>query len=340
MSTTLRCFAFALFLTSAVAAPRSIQQYSAIGDLPLENGDTLRECVVGFRTFGSLNADRSNAILYCTWYMGKSADLEGSIGPDNDADSTRFFIIAVDALGDGVSSSPSNSHRQPGDAFPSITIGDMVESQYRMVTKQFGITRLYGVLGGSMGGMQVFEWAVAHPAFIRKAVATVGTPRTGSYGRLTFSVLSSLIDDARTYNIPNEELSRLYNMAFAMVLRTPERISREHPAEKGNDYLQSFRTNSIAPERFLDLRRQLDAIMRHDVYRHHGGSITETVKHLPAMFLIVGERDLTVPPHDAQEFAAAAGCPILVLTNDCGHLAPGCEQARTTAAIRAFFSGP
>lgn len=336
----LRTFLFLLLVSCSAAAPQSVQRYSRIGDLPLENNDTLYDCIVGYRTFGTLNADRSNAVLMCTWYMGTSADLAANIGPDKDIDSAHFFIIAVDALGDGVSSSPSNSSRQPGDRFPAITIGDMVESQYRMVRKEFGITQLYGVIGGSMGGMQVFEWAVAHPSFIRKAAATVATPRTGSYGRLTFSVLSSLIDDARTYNIPNAEVSRLYNMAFAIVLRTPGMIAREHPAEKGEEYLNSFRRNTITPERFLDLRRQLDAIMRHDVYRHHGGSVAETVKKLPAMFLIVGEKDLTIPPEEAIIFAEAAQCPILILSNDCGHLSPGCEHARSSAALRDFFARP
>ncbi|MFZ4620159.1 MAG: alpha/beta fold hydrolase [Bacteroidota bacterium] len=328
-----------ILVISVHASSRSVQRFSSIGDLALESGDTLYDCSVGYRTFGILNADRSNAILYCTWYMGKSADLEGSLGPGGYPDTTKYFVIAVDALCDGVSSSPSNSRRQPGEMFPGITIHDMVESQYRMVKKEFGIIQLYGIVGGSMGGMQVFEWLVSYPTFMKKAAATVGTPQLTVYNKQGLTILRTIIEYGRKYSISELDQSALYSMSFAMLLRTPEFINKNNSQEKLDSYLNSFRKDSIRSERFLDLRYQLDAMLKHNIYRNENNDIAATVKKIKAkILLIVATKDLTVNSDPAVQFANAAKASIIELTNDCGHLAPGCEQKRTSEAMLSFFN--
>src|SRR6185312_10432895 len=99
------------------------------------------------------------------------------IGPGRLVDSSTYFVVLVDAFGNGVSSSPSNSAQQPGDAFPEFTIADIVRSQYRLATETLGLTHLHAVVGISMGGMQVFQWLVAYPGFIDRAVSIVGSPQ-------------------------------------------------------------------------------------------------------------------------------------------------------------------
>lgn len=342
MMTQIMKLIFALsmvMMTSAVSASsRSIQQYSSIGDLPLESGAVLYDCKVGFRTFGVLNSDRSNAILYCTWFMGKSEDLERGLGEGGYPDTTKYFVIAADALCDGISSSPSNSLRQPGDSFPVITIRDMVESQYRMVRKEFGITQLHGVIGGSMGGMQMFEWIVAYPEFMRKGIATVGSPRLTVYNRQMLTVLKTIIEHGRKYSISELDQSKLYSMCFALMLRTPEYINAKVPSEEFEQYLKTFTKDSIRNERFLDLRYQLDAMLAHNIYRNDRNDPTVTVRKTKAkILLIVATNDLTVHPDPAIQFARAANASIIQLTNNCGHLAPGCEQQRTKEAILSFI---
>jgi homoserine O-acetyltransferase len=76
-----------------------------------------------------------------------------------------YFIVIVDALANGVSSSPSNSISQGNDRFPQITIADMVQSQHRLLSEVFVIDSVHAVVGLSMGGMQALEWAVAFPSF-------------------------------------------------------------------------------------------------------------------------------------------------------------------------------
>ncbi len=165
------------------AAGQAPLQFAALGTCELESGEVIRDCRVGYRIFGRLNADRSNAVLFPTALWGTSEELGQFFGPQGLLDTTRWFVIAVDAFGNGISSSPSNSPGQPGTSFPRFTIRDMVNSQYRLVTETLGLERLYAVAGASMGGHQTFEWMVAYPAMLRKAVPMVGTPRPSAYDR-------------------------------------------------------------------------------------------------------------------------------------------------------------
>ncbi|MEK7753536.1 MAG: alpha/beta fold hydrolase, partial [Acidobacteriota bacterium] len=140
------------------------QKFFAIGEFQLESGAAIRECRIGYRTYGALNADKSNAVLFPAWFTGTSKVPEQyfGTGPAKMIDTSKYFVVAVDALANGVSSSPSNSASQPRLAFPKITIRDMVNSQRRLITEVFGIKQLHAVVGISMGGMQAFQWAVSY----------------------------------------------------------------------------------------------------------------------------------------------------------------------------------
>src|SRR5512136_2305187 len=133
-----------------------------LGDFRLENGQVIKDCRLGYRTFGTLNKSRSNAILFPTWLAGTSEDLVtlGFIGPSKIADTSRYFVIAVDAFGNGVSSSPSTSSKQPGRSFPEFSMRDMVKAQHLLLTKHLHLKQLYAVIGISMGGMQAFQWVI------------------------------------------------------------------------------------------------------------------------------------------------------------------------------------
>lgn len=139
-----------LVLLAALPTPAQEQQFADLSTCALESGEELRDCRIGFRTIGELNPARDNAILIPSWYGGGSGawvQLQAELlGEDHD-----YFVIAVDALGNGVSVSPSNSAAQPGEAFPEITTRDMVHSQYRLATEILGLDGLHAVMGVSMG---------------------------------------------------------------------------------------------------------------------------------------------------------------------------------------------
>ena len=82
------------------------QQFAKIGNLKLENGEVIRDCVVGYRIFGMMNPQKSNVVVFPTYLGGRSADLAGRIGAGKMVDSSKYYVIALDSLADGVSSSP------------------------------------------------------------------------------------------------------------------------------------------------------------------------------------------------------------------------------------------
>ncbi len=138
-------------------------QMARLGDFKLESGEVIRDCVMGYRTFGQMNADKANVVLFPTAFGWRSSGLAGRIGAGKMIDSTKYFVIAVDSLGDGVSSSPSNSKLQPRLKFPRFSIRDIVNAEHKMLMESLHITHLHAVVGFSMGGMQAFQWIASYP---------------------------------------------------------------------------------------------------------------------------------------------------------------------------------
>jgi homoserine O-acetyltransferase len=157
---------------------------ASMGDLKLESGNVIRDCVIGYRTFGSLNSDRSNAVLFPTAFGWRSAGLAGLIGPGKLIDNAKYFVIVVDSLGDGISSSPSNSKSQPRLDFPEFSIRDIVNAEHKLLGGTLQLPHLRAVIGFSMGGMQAFQWAVSYPGDVDKIVSIVGSPQLTAYDLL------------------------------------------------------------------------------------------------------------------------------------------------------------
>jgi len=160
----------------------------------LESGAALRPVTLAYETYGRLNADRSNAILIChalsggahaAGYLAPDDAQPGwwddCIGPGKAFDTDRFFVICSNTLGSCYGSSgPSSVEPATGEPyglrFPVVTIGDMVRAQVKLLD-HLGIDRLLAVAGGSMGGMQVLEWAAHHPQRVRAAIPIATTAR-------------------------------------------------------------------------------------------------------------------------------------------------------------------
>src|SRR5215217_4274413 len=124
-----------VLLLFALSAHAQEQQFANIGDFKLRSGGVIRNCRVGYRTFGTLNRDKSNVVVFPTWAGGTTEQLKSSIGPGKLIDSTWHFVVAIDALSNGVSSSPSNSRLQSRMRFPIFSLRDTVESQHELLTK-------------------------------------------------------------------------------------------------------------------------------------------------------------------------------------------------------------
>ena len=165
--------------TTAPASEPGLETYR-IGDLPLESGEVLRDFGIAYMTAGTLNAAKSNAVLMVTAIGGNHHRIDYLIGPGKGIDTDRLFVIRTNAIGNGLTTSPSNSPSQHGTAFPHFTIRDMVESQNRLL-QHLGITHLVAVAGASMGGMQVLQWGVSHPGMMDGLIALTPMARTSAW---------------------------------------------------------------------------------------------------------------------------------------------------------------
>ena len=156
------------------------QQYR-IGDLKLENGEVIKDFAISYVTHGTLNAQQSNAILMVTAISGNHHRLDFLIGPGKALDTSKYFIVATDAIGNGLTTSPSNSQAQPRMSFPRFAIRDMVTSQHKLMTEHLKIPHVLAVVGPSMGGMQALQWGVSQPDFMDSLVALVPLAKTPAW---------------------------------------------------------------------------------------------------------------------------------------------------------------
>ncbi|WP_242909517.1 alpha/beta fold hydrolase [Actinomadura terrae] len=169
-----------------------------LGDFVLQGGATLRGAQLTYETYGTLAADKGNAIVYPTWYSGRHQDNEWLIGEGMALDPSRYFIIVPNMLGNGLSSSPSNTPPPYNQSrFPNVTMYDNVEAQYRLVTEHFGIERLPLVTGWSMGAGQTYQWGVSHPEMVERIAPFCGSSRTSYHNKVFLEgVKAALTADA------------------------------------------------------------------------------------------------------------------------------------------------
>lgn len=321
----------------AASARCQEQQYANIGDLHLQNGQVIKNCRVGYRTYGKLNKNHSNGILWPTWFLGRSGDLSPMIGPNRLLDTERFFVVTVDALGDGVSSSPSNSPEQPGMAFPEFTILDMVNSQYALLTQKLGISHLHAVLGQSMGAFQAFQWIVSYPDFMDRMISVMGTPRVSTSDALWLSVEAESIRndtawDGGNYKQQPKLLAARYMQA--LVMTSPNQMDTIVPPDQTAQYIAQISGGGNFDAN--DWLYQLDAILKMNIFQ--GRSMKDTAKLVKSKVLIInGTQDHAVNWEEPAKFAQALGVKPVLLDSPCGHGAASCEAATLTPVIGDFL---
>jgi homoserine O-acetyltransferase len=307
------------------------QQFAKFGEFKLQSGAVLHNFRLGYRTLGTLNADKSNAILWPSWLSGRSEDLLQFIGPQNVVDSTRYFVILVDAIGNGISTSPSNSMSQPVMKFPQFTIRDMVESEHRLVTEVLHVPHLRAVMGLSMGGMQTFEWAVAYPDFMDVTIPMAGSPQSTAYDKLlwTCEINAIELDPAWNNGNPTGPLTRGVALAEeidSMNSTSPEYRETHTAARDFETFLAGAgKIAKTEPGVAADQIRQRQAIMTLDIPREFAAPLEQVAKRVHSrMLVVVSLQDHTVNPAPAEDFARAIGAPVVMLNSPCGHQGFSC----------------
>lgn len=203
-----------------MSAPAIDYDTFELGTFALHKGGQIPNAVLAYKTYGSLSSERDNAILFPTWFSSTHRNNEWLIGPSRALDPARHFIVSANLLGNGLSSSPSNT-APPLDRmrFPLVTVLDNVRAQKRLLTEKFGIERLELVIGRSMGAQTAFQWGCAYPAMVARLMPFCGSAKTTPHNVVFLeSVRATLTADAAwnggEYSSPPEKgikaVGRLY----------------------------------------------------------------------------------------------------------------------------------
>lgn len=273
-----------------------------LGDLPTQSGETIRGAFISWKTHGTLNAARDNVVLYPTSYSAQHPDLEWLIGPDGVLDPARWFIVIPDMLGNGLSSSPSNTPDYPKLVRPS----DNVQAQRRFLQGQFGIEKLHAVYGWSMGAQQAYHWAALLPDAVSRIVVNCGSARTAVHNKVflaslmaTLEAASEHIGDGR-FSAPPKAAIRAFGRIYASWALSQDfyRANLHITALKAPDLETFYRTDweeRYARRHAADLYAQLRTWDAGDISDNalYGGDLARALKAIRAKVLLMpGATDL------------------------------------------------
>jgi homoserine O-acetyltransferase/O-succinyltransferase len=305
-------FVLAASLAHAHGPNDPAHQRHELGDLKLESGEVIRDFSISYVTHGTLNAGKSNAVLMVTAIGGNHHRIDYLIGPGKALDPAKYFIIATDAIGNGLTTSPSNSKQQPKLKFPRFNMRDMVASQHRLVTEKFGIRKLVTVIGASMGGMQALQWAVSHPDMMESVVPIIPLGRTPAWTTGVLEMLrQGIMSDPKfkggeyTADAPPEQGMRLWSgWLSGVIVRTP--VYQEELYPRGGEdeikYLKGVQDGGWKRIDAVDWIYQSWAYDAHHVGMTPGfnGDYVKALQAIRARTLILaGSTDLLNPEYDA-----------------------------------------
>lgn len=309
-----------------------------LGTMTLESGIRLSNIEIAYETWGTLSPTKDNVILVCHALTGDQYAAgdhppgwwSNLIGPGRYVDTNRYFVICTNVLG-GCSGSTGPASIQPetgrpyGLRFPTVTIRDMVKAQ-KLFLDQWGIDRLYAVIGGSVGGMQVLEWVVMYPDMMEKAIpmatASYLSPMAIAYndvGRQSILADPDLMDGdyypgpgpikgfsiARMVGMITYRTQELYEARFGRELKEEHRITQFDSTFQVESYLRyqgeklvsRFDANS-----YLYLLKAMDS---HDIGRDRGG-IEEALQAVKAKLFFIGiVDDLLYPVNHIRQLVTA-----------------------------------
>ena len=155
------------------------------GNVVLQSGRTFRNLFVAYKTFGTLNADKSNVIVYPTSYAAQHTDIQFMVREGGALDPSKYFIVIINLLGNGLSSSPSNTPwPDVGTRYPDVTYYDAVHVQRRMLAELWGIERVALVYGWPMGAMQAYHWAALFPTAVERIAVVCGSARCAPHNHV------------------------------------------------------------------------------------------------------------------------------------------------------------
>ena len=329
-------FFLMLTLTASFLVSAQEQRFATFEFCSLASGERVENCVIGYRTFGTLNKDKSNAVLVPTWYGGNSEN-HAYLADTRFIDPEKFFVIIVDAIGNGVSVSPSNSKVQTEEKFPRFQIADIVASQHRLVTEVLGLSELYAVAGLSMGGMQTLQWAVQYPNMTSRYAAIIGTPRLASFDIALWSTRNTLL---RWYLECQCEEPKKALAGIGMLGSVPEKLSQDVSRLEVHSAIEKEASEmQLSAGKAWDQIRQAQAMMTHNIARNLNDDMAVAAQQIRGKLLIVvGADDRVVTPEPVIALATLTDATLVTLDKDCGHGDPWCDESGFSKALTDFLS--
>ncbi|HYC13868.1 MAG TPA: homoserine O-acetyltransferase [Stellaceae bacterium] len=352
--------------------------------LPLDSGVSLERYTIAYQTYGTLNAERSNAILLChaltgDQYVAETHPVTGKpgwwstlAGPGKVLDTERYFLICANVLGGCMGSSgPMEINPATGRAwglgFPVITVADMVRAQKRLID-HLGIETLFCVTGGSMGGMQVLEWAASYPDRVFAAVP-IATAARHSAQNIAFHEVGrqAIMADPEWAQGNYLELGRRPSRGLAVArmaahitylseqalhrkfgrqLRNREAVTYGFDADfevesylrhQGISFVDRFDANS-----YLYITRACDYF---DLAAEHGGVLANAFRGTRSRFCVISfTSDWLYPTPENRAIvqalnAVAANVSFVEIETDKGHDAFLLEEPEFFATLRGFLDG-
>jgi homoserine O-acetyltransferase len=367
-------------MISGSAGTVTTNYYHHPSPLVLDSGVTLPSLVIAYETYGKLNREKSNAILICHALSGdahaagfhegdqKPGWWDTLIGPGKAFDTDRYYVICSNVIG-GCKGSTGPSSINPatgkpyGITFPVITIRDMVNLQALLID-HLGIDRLFAAAGGSMGGMQVLQWAVTWPERIEKAIVIASTaystPQQIAFNEVGRKAIISDPDwkhgDYYGTSVPVHGLALARMIGHITYLSDASMHARFGRALQGRDrvgfdFSTEFQVESYLHHQGDTFTRRFDAnsylyitkaIDYFDLAQ--GGSLADALSGVKASFLVISvSSDWLYPPYQSQEIVAALTANdrevhYCEISSNYGHDAFLLESGQITYLIGRFLS--
>jgi homoserine O-acetyltransferase len=314
-----------------------------LGDVRLQHGGVLPQAQITYRTYGALAPDGGNAVLFPTWFTGQHPQVEYLIGPGRALDPARWFIVVANLLGNGMSSSPSNT-APPFDRgrFPHVSLLDNVMVQRRLLREALGVERLALVVGRSMGAQIAFQWASYYADEVASVLPICGSARTSPHNYVFLaSVKAALMNDPAwqggEYGIPPLAGLRMLRLIYdGWVVSQDFYRAGLHLAqgfESTQAYLDRPDPAGAAPRDANDLLAQLWTWQHADISANDkfGGDFPAALRAITARALVMPCRhDLYFPPEDSEiEVSHMPNAELRVIPSVWGHRAgsPGSDPA-------------
>jgi len=304
-----------------------------LGRLELQSGEVVHDAWLAYKTYGTLNDTRDNAVILPTFYTGTDTRNEGFFGRGRAIDPARHFVVSINLFGNGRSASPSTmAPPHDGPRFPVMTFWDNVRCQHALVTEHLGVKRVALVAGWSMAGCQSYQWAAQYPDMVDAILPFCASARTSPHNIVFLEGVRAALTADQTWNsgdytVPPERGLRAFGRVYAGWAFSQafyrDGLYRELGHETVEDLLVDWENDHVDNWDANDLIAMLKTWQAGDISANwlYGGDLAAALKAIRARAIVMPcTTDLYFPPEDNRlEVEAMGNAELRPFASDWGH---------------------